>query len=169
MAVVEQRSASRGTVHLLCGLPGCGKTTWAKRLAADTGATMLSHDAEMIARHGVNPPLADFARFAAEVSEALWRRAEAELGAGRDVILDWGFWTRAEREAARARAAGIGGRSVLHVVECPDAVAKQRTLARSEIADGAALLINAEAWDVFRSRFEPPGDDEDVDRVPAGG
>ena len=155
------------TLHLLCGLPGSGKTTAARRLAAGTGAVVLNHDELMIARHGVNPPATEFAAFAAGVTEALWQRAAVEFSAGRDVIFDWGFWTRAQRDEARARGAALGVACQLYWADCSDEVAKARTLARTREARAGALLINAEAWDVFRARFEPPLADEAAVKLPA--
>lgn len=128
-------------------------------MAAERGATILGHDERMVARHGTNPPEARFVALANEVTEELWREAALVIASGRDVILDWGFWTRAERDAARRRATEIGAACVLHVVACADEVARARTLARTA-AGGRVLEINGAAWDVFRSRFEPPGADE---------
>jgi predicted kinase len=147
------------TVHLLCGLPGCGKTTFARRLAEGRRAVILGHDERMVARHGTNPPAEKFAAFAREITEELWLEAEQAVAGGRDVILDWGFWTRAERDDARRRAAAIGADTVLYLVECDDAVAQARTLARTA-AGGRVLEINGAAWDVFRARFEAPTLDE---------
>ena len=156
---------ARGVVHLLCGLPGCGKTTYARRLASDGKVVVLGHDERMLAQHGSNPPEADFARLAAEISEEVWREAAAHLAAGRDVILDWGFWTRAERTEAKARVAALGAACRLHWVHCPDDVARARTLRRSAERSGQVLAINAEAWDLFQRRFEPPELSEGADRV----
>jgi predicted kinase len=149
----------RPTVHLLCGLPGCGKTTFARRLAEERGAVILGHDERMVARHGTNPPAEKFAAFAREITEELWQEAAQAIACGRDVILDWGFWTRAERDDARRRAAEMGADAVLCLVECDDAVARARTLARTAAGEGV-LEINGAAWDVFRTRFEFPTADE---------
>lgn len=149
----------RPTVHLLCGLPGCGKTTFARRLASERGAVILGHDERMVARHGTNPPEKKFRTFAREITDELWREAGAIVVSGRDVILDWGFWTRAERDDARRRAATLGAEAVLYFVQCTDAVARARTLARTA-AGGRVLEINSAAWDVFRARFETPTSDE---------
>lgn len=159
------RPAARDVVHLLCGLPGCGKTTYARRLAASGKAVILGHDERMLARHGANPPEADFARLAAEISEEVWCEAAVHLAAGRDVILDWGFWTRAQRAEARDRAVALGAACQLHWVQCPDDVARARTLRRSAERAGQVLAINAEAWDQFQRRFEPPEAGEAAERV----
>lgn len=153
------RVVARPTVHLLCGLPGTGKTTFARRLAAESGAVVLNHDERMIARHGTNPPASEFAGFARAVTEELWRDTAQHIAAGRDVILDWGFWTRAERDEARERVAILGAACVLYRLECSDAEARARTLARTA-AGGRVLEINGAAWEVFCARFEPPTSDE---------
>jgi predicted kinase len=153
------RRPVRPIVHLLCGLPGCGKTTFARRLAQARGAVILGHDERMIAEHGTNPPEEKFAAFAQEITERLWNEAATIVGSGRDVILDWGFWTRAERDDARRRAAAIGAEAMVYFVECEDAIARARTLARTAVG-GRVLEINGAAWDVFRARFEPPTADE---------
>lgn len=148
------------TVHLIHGLPGSGKTTYARKLVAQHGAVLLNHDERMIALHGANPPEVEFARLAHEISEALWSEATQHLSAGNDVVLDWGFWTRASRDDARFRAQAMGSVSVLHRMLCADATARARAIARSSARTPGALLINAEAWDVFRERFEPIASDE---------
>ena len=149
------------TIHLLHGLPGTGKTTFAGRLAREHHAIILSHDQAMVAQHGGNPPQADFARFAAEISETLWARAEQLVRQGQDVILDWGFWTRASRDEARIRIAAFGGKYRLYLMVCPAAVARERVLARDQFDRTDVLLINGAAWDAFALRFEPLATDED--------
>ncbi|HLP25337.1 MAG TPA: ATP-binding protein [Acidobacteriota bacterium] len=158
MSAATVKSA-RPAVHLLCGLPGCGKTTLARRLAEERNAVIFGHDERMVTRHGTNPPAEKFAAYARAITEELWQEAAQAVARGRDVILDWGFWTRAERDDARRRVAAMGADTVLYRVECEDAVSRARTLARTA-AGGRVLEINGPAWDVFRARFEPPTSDE---------
>ena len=89
---------------LMAGLPGAGKTTGAKQLAAVHRALRLTPDHQMIPLSG--DPMADAKRFALEgrlISVAL-----QALRLGTSVVLDFGLWGRDERSALRwlARSAG---------------------------------------------------------------
>ena len=148
------------TVHLIHGLPGSGKTTHARELASQHGAVLLNHDERMIALHGTNPPEADFVRLAHEITEVLWSETTRHVSAGNDVVLDWGFWTRASRDDARQRIQSMGAVWVVHRMICADATARARAIARSSAGTDGALTINAEAWDIFRRQFEPIAVDE---------
>lgn len=154
------------TVHLIHGLPGSGKTTYARTLAAQCSAVLLNHDERMIALHGTNPPESAFARFSREISETLWSETTRHVSTGKDVVLDWGFWTRASRDDARQRIQDIGAKGVLYRMVCADETARARAVARSSAGTDGALAINAEAWEYFRQQFEPIAADEkhcDVD------
>ena len=157
---VAPESAARGTVHLLCGLPGSGKTTFARRLAVERSAVLVNADERMIARHGTNPPAKEFAAFAAAIFEELWGETAQHVAVGRDVILDWGFWSRADRDRARQRVVATGATAKLYWVRCSDEIARSRTLERTAAMKAGALEINGAAWDLFRTKFEPPGLDE---------
>ena len=92
------------TMLLMAGLPGAGKTTRAKQLAAVHRALRLTPDHWMIPLFG--EPLADGKRFVLEgrlISVAL-----QALRLGTSVVLDFGLWGRDERSALRwlARSAG---------------------------------------------------------------
>ena len=143
------------TVHLIHGLPGSGKTTHARELASQHGAVLLNHDERMIALHGTNPPEADFVRLAHEITEVLWSETTRHVSAGDDVVLDWGFWTRASRNDARQRIQEMGAKWVLYRMICADETARARAIARSNSGASGALVINTEAWNTFRGRFEP--------------
>src|SRR6185437_9769057 len=92
------------TMLLMVGLPGAGKTTQAKELAAAHRALRLTPDHWMIPLFG--EPLADGKRFVLEgrlISVAL-----QALRLGTSVVLDFGLWGRDDRSALRwlARSAG---------------------------------------------------------------
>lgn len=147
------------TAHLIHGYLGAGKTTFAKRLEADLPALRFSHDEWMSRLYGEDPPEAEFAANHARVwdlMETVWPRA-LELGV--DVVLDRGFWRRAERDQARELARAAGAEVRLYALSCPDAEAWAR-IARRNLAPDGALLITRNTFEVLRARFEPLGPDE---------
>ena len=83
------------TLVLMVGLPGAGKTTRAKELAAVHRALRLTPDHWMIPLFG--DPMADGKRFVLEgwlISVAL-----QALSLGTSVVLDYGLWGRDERSS----------------------------------------------------------------------
>lgn len=87
---------------LLCGKICSGKTTYAQQLKREKNAVVLSVDTLMRqlfeecqgeVKHRENEAL---------VKKYLWSMAEEILFTGTNVILDWGFWTKDERESAHA-------------------------------------------------------------------
>lgn len=152
------------TAYLIHGFLGAGKTTFAKRLAAELGAVRYSPDALMVARHGHDPPEHHFWSYLAAIGteiDAEWPRT---LASGRDVVLDFGFWTRTRRDAARARARAAGAQTILYSVRCSEETARQRCRARNQ-DPGESLYIADETFDTLKPRFEPLASDEPFELI----
>src|SRR6476661_8165994 len=105
------------TIILLCGLPGSGKTTLAQRLARERPALRLAEDDWMVQLFGSITGHGEAQRDA--IKQVQWQIAVQVAQLGRDVVLDWGFWSRAEREDYRARAAALGLRTELRFLDVP--------------------------------------------------
>ncbi len=152
-----------GTVRLVLvgGLPGTGKSTVARALAAELGAVVLSSDevrAELRAAGAITGDAGTVGAGAyspaakSRVLDELLSRAQGELGLGRSVVLD-ASWTSS---ADRVRAAALGPATASTVVElrcsAPADVAGRRITARtggfSEAtpAIAAALARTADPW-----------------------
>ena len=89
-------------VFLIFGEVGAGKTTFAKQLETSLPAIRFTYDEWMRKLCGENPPLEHFPTYHARVTDLLdtvWPRC-LELAR---VVLDFGFWTRRERDSVRAR------------------------------------------------------------------
>ncbi|MFC5999137.1 AAA family ATPase [Quadrisphaera sp. GCM10027208] len=79
-------------VVLMCGPAGSGKSTYARRLEAE-GMVRLSIDSELW-RRGHPKPLPS-TEVHNEIETQLRQRLLELVTAGRDVVLDFSFWSRA--------------------------------------------------------------------------
>jgi len=125
----EDRSAM-STLHLMVGLPGSGKTTLARRLEDDFAALRLTVDEWHVRLFGMDveggSDDADFASHNARhgaIEALLWETASRVLKLGVDVILDFGFWTRRERDELRAKVHDIGVEFRIHSPMLPKSTA----------------------------------------------
>ena len=91
-------------VVMMCGPGGAGKTTYARRLERE-GWTRLSFEVEFWDRGITSMPSADIV---AEVAADLKARLVRNVADGRDVVLDFGFWFRRQRDEFRALLAPRG-------------------------------------------------------------
>src|SRR5258708_27070401 len=109
---------SMPTLHLICGLPGSGKTTLAMQLERDLPALRLAPD-EWMARI-VGDGFDDTSRAAVEAVP--WEIAARALNLGLNGILENGFWTRRDRDDFPARSPTVGGAVKLQYLAVPRAV-----------------------------------------------
>ena len=145
--------------HLIYGYLGAGKTTFARQLERNIPAIRFSHDEWMVRLYGDDPPIEQFAVFywrIHEQVEEIWFRC---LELGLDVVLDFGFWTRQERDATRAKIIALGAEARLYRLTCSEDEAWQRIERRNANLQGSLLIVR-NTFEVFKARFEPldPGE-----------
>ncbi len=140
-----EHNSGMGTVILVCGLPGAGKTTHALRLCVDGRSVRLCPDDWMQA---LGLDLYDEER-RARIEALQWRLAQEILPLGAGVVIEWGTWGRAERDALRLGARAQGARVVLHYLRAPLDVLYERvsrrgmdapSITRSDLARWAAAF-----------------------------
>jgi predicted kinase len=146
--------------HMLYGFAGAGKTTFARKLESTIGAVRFSHDEWMHRLYGANPSSEHFADYYQRVASLIWRYVEILLKRDQDVILDFGFWSRASRNEAREKITALGGQPRLYFLDCPIEVMRERVRERSLSVPDDSLWIDEHAFDLFRERFEPLAADE---------
>jgi predicted kinase len=105
----------RATLFIICGLPGSGKSTHARKLAASVLAIDLSADEWMDAL-AIN--LYD-ERARERVERLQWTIAQELLKLGVSVIIEWGTWGRSERDELRVGAQRLGAAVELHYLTAP--------------------------------------------------
>ena len=89
-----------------------------------------------------------------------WEIASRALALGIDVILDWGFWSRAERDDYRERATRLGARTELKYLEVAPSQLWQRLEARNAELLSVSASITIAQLEQYSRVFEPPTSDE---------
>jgi predicted kinase len=142
----------RSRLVLVCGLPGSGKTTLAERVAGELGAVRLSPDDWM--RELVIDLFDQPARGRVEALQ--WQLAQELLAKGMSVVVEWGFWTRAERDTLREGARRLGAAVELRYLDEPVEVLWGRIGTRGrEEAWGSRAITRAELEE-WAAAFEAP-------------
>ena len=141
------------------GFVAFGKTTTAKKIAAEHKAVRLTSDEFNVRLFGRNPAKDGFKMYHARIKEIMWDIAAQSVANGIDVVFDTGLWGKEHRTNAVRRAKEITPNVVLHVVRCDIATARNRAVARTA-AHPEMLEINADDFDECLPRFEPPTDKE---------
>jgi predicted kinase len=135
---------------LLCGLPGAGKTTVAKRLANEVPALRLCTD-EWMTRLGVD--LFD-EPFRERLERVFREHAQDALRLGQSVILDFGFWSRAERDEIRAVGRALGVAVELHYLAVPfDELVRRLEIRNNEAGN---VQITRELLTEYSRVFQAP-------------
>jgi predicted kinase len=143
-------------LHLICGLPGSGKTTLAKELERALPALRLAAD-EWMSRI-VGDGFDDEKRSIVEAVQ--WEIAARVLSLGIDVILENGFWSRKERDQYRLRAAALGADTKLHFLDVPRDELLRRLALRNAASPPDTFPVTAAQIDLWSDWFESPAPDE---------
>jgi predicted kinase len=152
-------------LHLIVGLPGAGKTTLAARLERELPALRLTPDEWIGPLYGADLTQAQLDAVRDPVERVQWVVAERALALGLHVVLDFGFWTRAEREGFRARAAALGAGSRVHALVLPKEALWARLERRNAQLPPHTFRITREQLDAWWDLFEPPAGEELAERA----
>src|ERR1700733_2294944 len=105
-----ENSVSDSRLIIVCGLPGSGKTTLAKRLEETLRAVRFCPDEWM---NALSLDVYDEAR-RARIESLQWQLAKELLTHGLTVIIEWGTWSKSERDSLRLEARSQGASVELH-------------------------------------------------------
>ncbi len=156
------------TLFITCGVPGSGKTTLALRLEAEQHAVRLTADEWL---HELYPNESDDALNAdlplverlqwvnahrPLVERIQWALALRTLALGVNVVLDWGLWTREERDRYRTEAQERGVRVVVCVLDASRDELARRLKDRNAALPAGTFRIDEALLDYAVERFERP-------------
>jgi len=116
------RPDARGKLVIVCGLPGSGKTTLAKKLEVKLRAIRLSPDDWLEA---LSLDIYDESS-RAKIEALQWTLAQQLLALGLTAIIEWGTWGRSERDTLRTKARQLGAAVELHYLSAPPDILFER-------------------------------------------
>lgn len=134
---------------LMCGLPGSGKTTLARRLADQVPAVRLCPDEWMT---GLGVDLFDEG-FRDRLEIVMWQHAQELLRLRHNVILESGMWLRADRDQKRLGGQALGARVELHYLDVPFEELVRRVESRS---GAGAVPLTRELMRTYVGFFQAP-------------
>ncbi|MBR4223349.1 MAG: ATP-binding protein [Oscillospiraceae bacterium] len=149
-------------VYIMCGKICSGKSTYSRKLRDEHRAVILSVDEITLALFGQDAgDKLDY--YVERTEEYLYAKSLEIVSTGIDVVLDWGFWKRSEREYARDFYSRNGIVCEFHYIDIDPDEWRRRIAVRNE----AVLDHKSDAYYVddglaakFEAIFEKPDRDE---------
>jgi len=138
------------------GLPGVGKTTRAKELEAELGAVRLTPDEWLRPLFGPR----DNTLGRDTIEGRFVSLARRLLTLGQSVILDFGVWTRAERDSLHDLAHSCGATFRMEYLHLDSEEQWRRVEDRQTRGSSTAFVITLVELDSYVAMFEPPDEAE---------
>lgn len=156
---------SRGTLHLLIGPVGAGKTTYARQRVARSGGVFLDLDSSMVRLYGADTrPTNDVIGWYIERRERcrglLWDVSLSILAVGVDVLLEIGLVSSKERYTFydKARAQDLPLR--VHVLDAPRDERRDRVARRNQYPQPFTQIVPPALFEAASDAWEPPSEAE---------
>lgn len=149
-------------VILICGKICSGKSTYAEQMRVKNNAALLSVDEIMLALFGqyVGDKHDEYCE---NLQNYLFNKSLELIEAGVNVILDWGFWQKDEREYAKGFYKSRNIECELHYIDVCDETWRERLNKRNggvEAGEVSAYFVDDNLAKKFDSIFEAPSKDE---------
>src|SRR5579884_629475 len=150
------------TLHFICGKPASGKTTLARKLAADHAAVLFVEDEWLTLLEAEIESLADFGRHARRLRAVLTPHAVRLLQLGVPVVFDFAGNTPNDRAWVRSIFERAGADHLLHVIVASDELCKTRLRRRNETKPEGLYYgpVTEERFVEVTRHFAPPHEQE---------
>jgi predicted kinase len=150
------------TLHFICGKAASGKTTLARKLAAEHTAALFVED-EWLVRLGAEiKGLDDYVRHSRQLRAALAPHATELLKLGTSLVFDFAGNTPSNRAWVRSIFESAGADHRLHVIVASDELCKTRLRLRNQTKPVGLYYgdVSEELFDAVTRHFVPPADEE---------
>jgi predicted kinase len=144
----------------MVGLPCSGKTTLEQKLEHELPALRLTTDEWHIRLFGQDAEEPEHDARHSLIEAMLWNIASRALELGTNVILEFGFWAREEREDFRLRAKQLGASSEIHFLDVPEDELMRRLAIRNSQLSQASFHIPENMMKPWIAFFQKPTLDE---------
>lgn len=149
-------------VYLICGKICSGKSTYAEQLRVQNNAVLLSTDEITLALFGQHcgDKHDDYVE---RTQNYLFNKSLELIEVGINVILDWGFWMKEERDYAREFYNSQNIECEFHYINISDETWKSRLEKRNNAIlaeETTAYYIDDNLAEKFGFMFEEPNEDE---------
>jgi predicted kinase len=125
-------SSKTPTLYCICGTIAAGKTTLARKLAAQHGAVLLCEDEWLVRFEAEIETFDDFRKHARRLRAAIGPHVVELLRLGVSVVLDFPANTVNDRAWIRTLFEAANAAHELHVIEASDEICRARLRARNE-------------------------------------
>lgn len=148
-------------IHI-CGKICCGKSTYAKQLCIENKAVLLSVDEIMLALFGLYAG-DKHDEYVEKTKKYLLDKSIEIIETGINVVLDWGFWKKAERTFMKEFYATRKIEHEFHYIDVSDETWRMRLDQRNHAIltqTVNAYLVDDNLLAKFDAIFEMPGKEE---------
>lgn len=149
------------SVHIVFGPLGAGKSTLARQLNIKVNGVRFSIDEWMYRLYGPDLPdpisLPWILTRVRRCEDQIWQTSLQILASGRDVILDQGFMTEADRTRVRNLTIQAGYQVLSYFVDADPQVRRERVMQRNiDKGETYAFDVTGPMFDAMDARFERP-------------
>lgn len=149
-------------VFIMCGKLCSGKSTYAKKIRKTNSAVILSIDEIMLLVFGQDAgEKHDY--YVEKIKEYQYKKSVEIAESGINVVLDWGFWTRKEREYAKEYYSSRHIDYEFYYMDVDSAEWNKRIQERNQAVldhESDAYYVDEGLAEKFDSVFEVPSKDE---------
>ena len=149
-----------GTLHLVCGKIGAGKSTLCARLAAEPDTLLIGQDLWLKTLYQDElKTIPDMILYSARLRAVMGPHVSDLLRSGLSIVLDFPANTVELRRWMLGVARDAGAPHLLHFLDLPDETCRAR-LRRRNAAGAHEYVVSDAEFDVITSYFQPPEEAE---------